>query len=190
MRGLSFLRQSYESGQDFVITGKHTHPQEHLFHSPLTLPLHPYGSLTVKTRDQILLKVCIPPQSHTSIPFTFLMSDCFISSVRLTPLCKHSELPLLKWWWKCWVLPTWDACMVTLQTHCGCLKMCTLGYIMWKAVFPETESKQMSGHGLVWSITLLGTLFQEREVGACEVPAKNRDIWASWWHQHTSAEET
>lgn len=139
MRGLSFLRQSYESGQDFVITGKHTHPQEHLFHSPLTLLLHPYGSLTVKTRDQILLKVCIPPQSHTSIPFTFLMSDCFISSVRLTPLCKHSELPLLKWWWKCWVLPTWDACMVTLQTHCGCLKMCTLGYIMWKAVFPNRK---------------------------------------------------
>lgn len=30
----------------------------------------------------------------------------------------------------------------------------------------------MSGHGLVRSTMLLGVLFQEREVGGCEVPAK------------------
>lgn len=79
------------SGQEFLIGGNTHTPHEHLFHSSLTLLLHPYGYLTVRTRDQILLKVCIPSQSHTLIPFTFLVSDYFISSVQATPLSTQTS---------------------------------------------------------------------------------------------------
>lgn len=143
----------------------------------LTLPLHPYGSFTVRTRDQILLKVCIPSQSHTLIPFTFLVSDHFISPVqpislstqtsqywnadknagccqREAPVSPHSRHTVGVWWHAHWA-------------------------ISWEKLFFQIESKQMSGHELMWSIMLLGMLFQEREAGGCEVPAKNRGIWVN-----------
>lgn len=186
-QGLSFLRKPMKHDQEFLITAKQRH--NHLsgaFISPTLCPF-PCTFMAVsqgKSMTKYLLNAFISSWSHALIPFTFLVSNHFPSSVQHTHFfffspCKHLDLSILKCWWKCWTLTKWDFCIKSHYRHIVRVWRSSHKPVWCKKLSIQAQTKQMSGHGLVWSIMLLGVLFQEREVGGCEIPAKNGGIWAS-----------
>lgn len=79
------------------------------------------------------------PITVTHLNSLYISSEWLLHILSSTRPSQHSDLSILKCWYKHWMPPTGGSCVVTLQTHCRCLMTGTLAYIKWKAVFPNRK---------------------------------------------------